>query len=424
MTTRPSGIEHRDAVQRRTVGVLTASQTFGGLGLSVGIAVASLLALRISGSESLAGLAQTFQVMGAAVASYVLARVMGARGRRPGLVLGYLTGAVGATLCVLAGVLSSYAVLVVGTFLLGTISATNYQSRYAAADLARPENRARALSTVIWATTIGAVAGPNLSGVSGDFAEGLDLPRETGPFLVCAVVVVLAAVVVGTLLRPDPLLLAREWEGIADTPPEGTSWSRVRTVLRERPPVLAGVLALSFGHAVMIAVMVMTPLHMDHGGASLELVGFVISIHILGMFAFAPLVGIAADRWGRVPVLAAGAITLWVSLLLAGTSPTGGSVQIGAGLFLLGLGWSLCTVTGSALLTEGTPLEARTDVQGAADVTMNLTAAVAGGLAGLVVETFGFGVLNAFAAALVSGVVVAIALAMPRSASPASRPLP
>lgn len=420
MTVRPSGIEHRDAVQRRTVGVLAASQTFGGLGLSVGIAVASLLALRISGSESLAGLAQTFQVMGAAVASYVLARVMGARGRRPGLVLGYLTGAAGAVLCVVAGVLSSYAVLVVGTFLLGTISATNYQSRYAAADLARPENRARALSTVIWATTIGAVAGPNLSGVSGDLAEGLDLPRETGPFLVCAVVVLLGAVVVGTFLRPDPLLLAREWEGVSDTVPEGTSWSRVTTVLRERPVVLAGVLALSFGHAVMIAVMVMTPLHMDHGGASLELVGFVISIHILGMFAFAPVVGMVADRVGRAPALAAGVVVLWASLLLAGTSPSGGSWQIGAGLFLLGLGWSLCTVTGSALLTDGTPIEARTDVQGAADVAMNLTAAAAGGLAGLVVELFGFGTLNAFAAVLVAGVVVAVALARPRAGSPVS----
>jgi MFS family permease len=404
-------VTDRDQVQRRTVAVLTVSQAFGGLGISIGIAVASVLAEDVSGSESLAGLAQTFQVLGTAAASYVLARVMGVRGRRIGLVAGYLAGSCGGLLIVVAGAVGSFSLLLFGALLLGATSASNFQSRYAAADLARPEHRARALSVVVWATTIGAVLGPNLTGPSGDLAGSVGLPRLTGPFVISVVVVLTASAVVGFFLRPDPLLLARELEGFELGDRKGTSWSRVREVLGDSPAVVAGVLAVSSAHAVMVAVMVMTPLHMDHGGATLELIGLVISAHVLGMFAFAPVVGIAADGFGRPQTLAVGAVVLLAALYLSGTAPMGASWRIGTGLFLLGVGWSLCTVSGSALLTEATPLDARTDVQGAADLVMNFTAACAGALAGVVVDHLGFGSLNAFAAVLVAGVVIAVALA-------------
>lgn len=397
------------AVQRRTVGVLVASQALGGLGTTVGIAVASVLAEDVSGSESLAGLMQTMQVLGAALASYLLARLMGARGRRIGLAAGYVVGAAGAALCVVGGVLESFAVLVVGAVLLGANSATNYQSRYAAADLAAPEHRARALSIVLWATTFGAVLGPNLVGPAGDLAVALGLPALTGPFLISVGVALAGAAILAAFLRPDPLLVARE---VAGHPVgglrRGTSWRRVRELGREHPGVRAGVLAMSASHAVMVAVMVMTPLHMDHGGAELEVIGFVISIHVLGMYFFSPLVGALADRLGRPAMLLVGAVVLWAALWLSGTSPMGASVQIGLGLFLLGLGWSCCTVAASALLVESTPLEDRTHVQGAADMLMNVAAAAAGAVAGVVVDVLGFDALNVFAAVLVLGVLAAV----------------
>ncbi|MGZ4479292.1 MAG: MFS transporter, partial [Nocardioidaceae bacterium] len=165
--------------------------------------------------------------------------------------------------------------------------------------------------------------------------------------------------------------------------------------------------ALALAHAVMVSVMVMTPLHMHDGGARLEVIGLVISLHVLGMYFFAPLVGWAADRFGRVPVLVAGAGVLFVSLFLAGGSPMGASVRIGVGLFLLGVGWSLCTVAASTLISESAPLDARTDVQGAADLVMGLVAAAAGAVAGLVVGTLGYAALNVFAAVLVTGVATA-----------------
>jgi MFS family permease len=395
-------------VQRRTVRTLVVSQALGGLGMSIGIAVAALLAEDVSGSEKLAGLAQTMQVLGTAVASFLLAHLMSRSGRRRGLCTGYLLGAVGAVLCVVAGVVRSFPLLLVGATLLGSATAANNQSRYAATDLARPEHRARALSVVVWATTVGAVAGPNLTGSAGRAGRALGLPSLTGPFVFGALGMLVAALVVAVRLRPDPLLVAREAalsRGVSTR--VSRSWPRVVEAVRTRPGVAAGVVALALAHGVMIAVMAMTPLHMHHGGADLEVIGVVISVHILGMFAFAPLVGMATDRFGRPAVLSAGALVLFAALLLAGTAPAGTSYRIGAGLFLLGLGWSLCTISASTLLSESAPLAARTDVQGAADLVMGLTGAAAGAVGGLVLGSFGYGPLTLFAGVLVTGVATA-----------------
>jgi MFS family permease len=216
-----------------------------------------------------------------------------------------------------------------------------------------------------------------------------------------------AAAVVWIFLRPDPLLLARAEAGTADEPPRGTSWGRVGEVLRTRPVVGPAITGLATAHAVMVAVMVMTPLHMEHGGAELRVIGMVISVHVLGMFAFAPLVGMAADRWGRATVLAIGGVTLLVSLFLSGRSPQGSSWQIFAGLFLLGVGWSLATVASSTMIVDEVPLDARTDVQGASDLIMGVAAAAAGGVAGVVVGSWGYAALNLFAAVLAMGVLAA-----------------
>ncbi len=410
MTTHaPTGVD-LEAAQRHTVRTLVVSQAIGAVGVTIGVATASLLARDISGSETLAGLAQTFQVLGTAAAAYALARVMRRRGRRAGIVLGYLVGATGAVLAVVAGVVDSMLVLLAGAVLLGATSAVNSGSRYAATDLATEEHRARALSVVVWATTIGAVAGPNLTGVGGAFARSVGIPELTGGFAIGAVVLVVAAGWVAVRLRPDPLLLAQHTAGItpSDTPePRGRSWERFVTVVRDVPAVGAAVVAMACAHAAMVTVMIMTPLHMEHGGAHLEVIGFVISVHVLGMFAFSPLVGGAADRWGRSAVLMTGGVVLLAALTLCGLSPEGSSWQIFAGLFLLGLGWSCATVAASTVIADRTPIEARTDVQGISDMAMALTAAGGGALAGVIVSGPGYPALASFAALLATTVVVA-----------------
>jgi MFS family permease len=426
-----TGTDAQRALQRRTLRTLVASQAVGALGITIGIATASLLARDLSGSEELAGLAQTTQVLGAAVGSWALARLMGVRGRRVGLVTGYLVGASGAALAVLAGVVGSMTLLLVGACLLGATSSANYAARYAATDLATPGNRGRSLSVVVWATTLGAVVGPNLTGPAGDLAHAVDIPELTGPFALGALGMVLAALVVWVRLRPDPLLVAREASAatvveedarpgpVVEEVAQQLSRNRrnrgantsVRGVLREQPAIAAAIAGLAAAHAVMISVMVMTPLHMQHGHAQLRVIGFVISIHVLGMFAFAPLVGMAADRFGRVTVLATGGMVLLVSLVLCARAPEGSSPEIFVGLFLLGLGWSLATVSASTMVAELAPLGALTAVQGAADMSMGLAAAAGSAASGLIVGEYGFPVLAGFSSIFAVAVLVAATLA-------------
>jgi MFS family permease len=432
-----TGTEQHHTLQRRTVRTLVASQAVGALGITIGIATASLLARDLSGSEELAGLAQTTQVLGAAFGSWLLARLMGARGRRVGLVTGYLVGASGAALAVFAGVVGSMPLLLVGAGLLGATSSANYAARYAATDLATPGNRGRSLSIVVWATTLGAVVGPNLTGPSAWLADRLDIPELTGPFALGTVAMLVAALTVLVRLRPDPLLVARQsaaadggFEAVAAQPPQPPSGGNagveavaarprspsvarqpVRDAIREQPAIGAAIVGLAAAHAVMISVMVMTPLHMEHGHAELRVIGFVISLHVLGMFAFAPLVGMAVDRYGRVAVLATGGGVLLVALVLCARAPEGSSPEIFVGLFLLGLGWSLATVAASTMVAELAPLGSVTEVQGTADMVMGLAAAAGSAASGVIVGEFGFPVLAGFSSTFAVVVLVAATLA-------------
>jgi MFS family permease len=411
--------------QRRTVRVLVLTQAVGAVGITIGIATASLLARDLSGSETLSGLAQTAQVLGAAVISFLLAPLMARRGRRAGLMTGYLVGAGGGLTAVLAGVVGSMPLLLVGAVMLGAGTAANSAARYAATDLATDETRARSLSLVVWATTIGAVAGPNLTGPAGSFADAVDIPELTGPFALGAIGMLAAALVVALLLRPDPLLLAQSLAAADEEaglrPPAvvrgGSSWTRAVAAIRERPVLGYAIGGLALTHATMVGVMVMTPLHMEHGGSGLEVIGIVISVHVLGMFAFSPVVGLLADRFGRPPVLGAGGATLLVALLLCASAPTGMSWQVTAGLFLLGLGWSLAMVSASTMVAEHAPLEARTDVQGASDLVMGLTAAAAGALAGVIVGIADYPALALASLLLVVGVLGAAARAAAATAA-------
>lgn len=272
---------------------------------------------------------------------------------------------------------------------------------------------------MVWATTVGAVAGPNLTGPAAALARLLGVPELAGPFVIGCAGMLLAALLVGVLLRPDPLLLAQELAA-ADReaglrPPlvvTGTSsWGRAAQAVRERPVLGYAIAGLALTHATMIGVMVMTPLHMEHGGSGLEVIGIVISVHVLGMFAFSPLVGLLADRIGRPPVLGAGGAVLLVALLLCASAPAGMSWQVTAGLFLLGLGWSLSMVAASTMVAEHAPIEARTDVQGTSDLVMGLTAAAAGALAGVIVGVADYPALALLSLLLVVGVLGAAARA-------------
>jgi MFS family permease len=401
----PDTAEGLARLQRRTVSTLVSSQVLGGVGAASGIAVGSLVAEDVSGSTSLAGLAQTATVLGAAVAAVPMSRLMARRGRRPGLVGGYAVGAVGAGLVIVSTIMGSFAVQLAGALLFGASSATNLQARYAATDLAAPSRRAGALAVVVWATTLGAVLGPNLAGPGATVARPLGLVPLVGPYVFSIAAFLLAGAVLWTRLRPDPLLEARRFGGAQDGVPAHPSLRSSWRLVRTTPGALLAATAVVVSHTVMVAVMVMTPVQMRHGGDSLRLVGLVISIHVLGMYAFSPLVGWLADRFGPVRVLLAGQGVLVLACALAGTAGMR-TAQLAAGLLLLGIGWSFGLVAGSALLSDAVAVAQRPAVQGLTDFVMGVGAAAGGALAGVVVAGPGYGWLAALAACLVLPVVL------------------
>lgn len=395
-------------VQRRSLGVLSGTQALVGLAVAGSIPAGALIAEGVAGNEAAAGFAQTFGVTGAALAALPLARLTLSGGRRRALTAGVLTAALGAVLVVIGAAQLLLPVVYVGCLLVGVASAAGYQARYGAADLAEPHRRGRALSIVVWASTIGAVLGPNLLEASGRLAVSYGLPQLAGPYIVAAVCLALAGLVLQAL-RPDPYLLARTLavasgdavEGARSTLREGVSHVRAHRGAQ------LGVATVALGHAVMVMVMVMTPVHMRHVDVRLQLIGLVISVHVAGMYALSPLVGWASDRLGRIPVIAVGVLILVAACVLASVVDAADVVGLGIALFLLGLGWSCTLIAGSTLLVEDVDAADRPAVQGASDLVMNVAGALGGAVAGIVVAVSSYAVL-----CLVALVPVAILAAL------------
>ena len=394
------------SLQRRSVGTLAGSQVLGGVAVAGSLPAGALIAASISGSEAAAGLAQTFGVLGAALLALPLARIALTRGRRAALSLGYLLGSIGAVIVIASTVQRSLVGVYVGCLLVGVASAAGLQARYAATDLATPRHRARSLSIVVWGATVGAVAGPNLLDISGQWAVTWGLPQLTGPYLVAAGVTLVTVVVLLLGLRPDPYRESLRIRG-ADGP--GVSHPRLRDGiehLKSRPRAILGIGAVAVGHVAMVMVMVMTPVHMAHVDVRLQLIGLVISVHVAGMYAFSPLVGMAVDRFGRIQVIFVGVAILLAACVISGLSAADNVVTLGIGLFLLGLGWSCTLIAGSTLVTDEVEPRERPSVQGLSDLTMNVAGALGGVVAGVVVWLSSYAVLNAVAAIPVIGLAV------------------
>ena|SRR6185312_1663738 len=387
-------------MQRKVVRTLVFAQVLGGIGLGATVSVGALLAANVSGSPAWSGMAATMSTLGAALLAVPLARAAQARGRRIALSVGSILGALGALLAVTAAALGAFPLLLVALALAGASSASNLQARFAATDLADPRRRARQLSIVVWSTTLGSVLGPNLIGPGEAIGGAIGLPTLTGPFVFTVSAQLLAMLVYFTGLRPDPLLtamrLAPPAAGIR--PRKGFASLRVSAAARY------AVVAVALSHATMVAMMSMTPVHLYEHGATLEIVGFTLSLHIAGMYGLSPVFGWAADRWGRIPVILVGQALLLGSLVIAWTK-SDSDVWVAVSLILLGLGWSASTIAGSTLVAESVPVDDRAGLQGVSDLLMNATAAVGGALAGPVLALFGYSGLGVTCMALVAIVV-------------------
>ena len=394
------------AIQKRTVKVLATTQVLSGVGVAGTVAAGSLLVSSISNSETLAGLSQTTSVLGAAAMAIPLSKLTQRGGRRLGLSVGYTVGLIGAAFAIFGGSQRILIAMLFGTFLVGAASASGYQARFAATDLADDANRSRQLSYVVWGSTIGAVTGPNLMGPSGAFAEALGLPKLVGPYILALIALGLGALVIRLFLKPDPYLTAANLRPQSEEHHELLSARKTLKLIKKNPKALFAIAAIAIGHIAMVSVMVMTPVHMAHVHVTLTVIGLVISIHIVGMYAFSPIVGALSDRMGRRWVIQVGVLILLASCLVSGLADAHNSKQLGFGLFLLGLGWSCTLIAGSALLSESVATELRPSSQGASDLLMNLMGAGGGAIAGVVIGTLGYGWLCLFAAVPVAALGV------------------
>lgn len=384
-------------IYRRTLGVVAVSQVFAGLGLAAGVTVSALLAEDMLGSTGLAGLPSAFFTLGAAIASFVIGRLSQRSGRRIGLSLGYVAGAIGGVGIISAAVLDNIVLLFLSLIVYGSGMSTNLQARYAGTDLAKPERRGQAVSTILVATTFGAVAGPNLSGPLGDLGKSLSIPELAGPFLMSVAAYAIAAAVLLLFLRPDPLLSARRFESIV-APRIGDARSGVGSVDRHMLALGASVMVVT--QIIMVGIMTMTPIHMRAHHHGLSATGLVIAVHIGGMYLPSPLSGFLLDRLGRTPIIIAAALVLPASGIIAAFAPTDSVATLALALGLLGLGWNLGFVAGTAMITDATPLAHRASTQGSVDVVVSLSGAGAGVMSGVMVATTSYMALSLLGGAL------------------------
>ena len=407
MTTAPpiqvENEQHQEQ-QRKTLNALRLAVVPGQAAVAGTVAVVSLLASDMLGSDRLAGLGGASFTLGAAAISIPLAAFMRRRGRRPGLIAALLIGAAGAGVAAAGGQLRWFPLFVLGMFLFGSGQAATLQARYVAADLALERDRARAIGTIVWIGTLGAVFGPTFTPLEKRFGESLGLDEYIGPYLFAGALFLLGAAVYAIALRPDPLVLVGGTDPHAERTRPIRQVRRSYGVIRSSPGAMLGLVAMAGSQAAMVGVMTMTPPHMkDHDHADLS--ALVIAVHILGMFGLAPLVGRYVDRVGAVKAIQPGAMVLGtgtVAAVIAGYVPA----MIFVGLFLLGLGWNIGLIGGTTLLTASVPTSSRVEAQGTGDLTLSLCGAVAALGSGFVKQSAGFHVLANLATLLAAAMLV------------------
>jgi MFS family permease len=392
---------------RKITWVLFANQSLASAGFIAAATLNSIIGTKLSGSASYAGVPSAVYLVGAAFAASAWGYIMDRIGRRNGIVAGLVIGVIGNVLVLFAIAISSFLLFLFGMVLMGITNAAVVLGRFAAAEVNLPENRGAAISNVVLGGTFGAIVGPLLVGPMGSFIRTWGMDELAGAYLASLGLLAISSVVVFVGLRPDPRDLGRQVAAENPDPAVNTPAGEARPIFEilRQPAALLAVSAMALGQVVMVAIMVITSLHMSDHQHNLRDISAVISAHTFGMYAFSVLSGRLADRWGRGPVILVGASTLLLSCIAAPLSPN--VVPLALALFLLGLGWNFCFVGGSALLSDQlSPLE-RSRTQGTNDLLVGLASAIGSLGSGFVFAASSYTVI-----AIAAGVVALIPLLM------------
>ncbi|MDF2066712.1 MFS transporter [Bacillus sp. Cr_A10] len=385
--------EKLKSLYRRVLFVVSLSQIFGGAGLAAGVTVGALLAQQMLGTDAYAGVPAALFTLGSAGAALIVGKISQRYGRRTGLSIGFIVGGLGAIGVVIAALMNSVILLFASLLIYGAGTATNLQARYAGTDLANKKQRATAISTTMVMTTFGAVAGPNLVEVMGEFASFIGVPPLAGPFILSATAFILAGLVLLIMLRPDPLDIANRIAAYKQEYEPVNKRDFVDKAINRRG-LMIGATVMVLTQIVMVAIMTMTPVHMKHHGHGLNEIGIVIGFHIGAMYLPSLITGILADKVGRTTMSIASGITLLFAGLLAAFAPSDSMVLLVLALSLLGLGWNFGLISGTALIVDSTEPSTRAKTQGTLDVFIALAGASGGALSGMVVANTSYATLS------------------------------
>ncbi|HDR8432773.1 TPA: MFS transporter [Bacillus cereus] len=395
--------EEQQKLYKRTLIIVSISQMFGGAGLAAGITVGALLAQQMLGTDAFAGLPTAMFTLGSALAAFIVGKLSQRYGRRIGLATGFIVGGFGAIGVVMAALTNSIILLLISLLIYGAGTATNLQARYAGTDLADKKQRATAVSVTMVMTTFGAVAGPNLVGVMGSFAHSIGVPKLAGPFILSAAAFILAGLVLFVMLRPDPLIIANIIERYKQ---EHTYKGQPITdeVKENKQGITVGAIVMILTQIVMVAIMTMTPVHMGHHGHGLSAVGLVIGFHVGAMYLPSLVTGMLIDKIGRTTMSIAGGVILLAAGVIAAIAPSDSLLLLIVALSLLGLGWNLGLISGTAQIVDSTTPSTRAKTQGKIDVFIALAGASGGAMSGMVVAN------SSYAALSLAGGVLALLL--------------
>ncbi|MEK4868129.1 MFS transporter [Niallia sp. FSL W8-1348] len=384
--------DKQKSLYKRTLFIVSISQIFGGAGLAAGVTVGALLAQQMLGTDAFAGLPTALFTLGSAGAALFVGRFSQRYGRRIGLTAGFIIGGIGAIGVIVSAIINSIILLFISLLIYGAGTATNLQARYAGTDLANNKQRATAISITMVFTTFGAVAGPNLVNVMGNFAFSIGIPSLAGPFILAAAAYILAGLVLFIMLRPDPLVIARSIE--ANQKSNDTRASTTREYTEDKRGIIVGAAIMVLTQIVMVAIMTMTPVHMRHHGHDLGAVGLVIGFHIGAMYLPSLITGILVDKFGRIVMAIISGITLLVAGLISAFAPGDSMILLVIALSLLGLGWNFGLISGTALIVDSTEPSTRAKTQGTVDVLIALSGAAGGALSGMIVAGSSYSTLS------------------------------
>ncbi|MFJ7971677.1 MFS transporter [Psychrobacillus sp. NPDC096389] len=383
--------EKQKQLYKRTLFIIVISQMFGGAGLAAGITVGALLAQQMLGTGAFAGIPAALFTLGSAGAALVVGRLSNRYGRRRGLSTGFIVGGLGAIGVVFAAVFNSVFLLFASLLVYGAGTATNLQARYAGTDLATKKQRGTAVSIAMVSTTLGAVAGPNLVGVMGNVAHSIGVPELAGPFILSAAAFISAGIFLFIFLRPDPFIIALEINANKEST-ESKEVSEPNQI--NKKGIMVGAIIMVLSQIVMVSIMTMTPIHMGHHGHALGAIGLVIGFHVGSMYLPSLFTGILVDKIGRPAMAIASGVTLLMSGVVAAIAPGDSIFFMIVALSLLGIGWNLGLISGTALIIDSTEPSTRAKTQGTVDVFIALAGSAGGAMSGMVVAGSSYEMLS------------------------------